>query len=243
VRATKRIPAKFQKLFLVREARPPQEEELAQAREEARDRPFSAAPVANRPPYTSPEQPPPRPKISRREEPQEKEKTTSATPQAEPPPRLENNRTIELDRFFPRAQLDSRYYHAPYYIAPRELVGQEAFAVIREAMAETAMADERIESRVRATGGEGIGKTADTKTQIDGLVYQATGAVKEAYGKTMDAAAESAETVKDAAVAGHDYLRKFMEDNPHTTTLIALGIGLVIGYATHRPPPRRNWWS
>ena len=58
-----------------------------------------------------------------------------------------------------------------------------------------------------------------------------------------DAAAESAETVMDAAVTGHDYLRKFMEDNPHTTTLIALGIGLVIGYAAHRPPPRRNWWS
>ena len=114
-----------------------QEEELAQAREEARDRPFSAAPVANRPLHPPPEQPPPRPKISRREEPQEKEETTSATPQAEPPPRLENNRTIELDRFFPRTQLDSRYYHAPYYIAPRELVGQEAFAVIREAMAET----------------------------------------------------------------------------------------------------------
>jgi DNA end-binding protein Ku len=88
-----------------------QEEELVQAREEARDRPFSAAPITNGPPYTSPEQPPPRPKISRREEPQEKEETTSATPQAEPPPRLENNRTIELDRF--------------------------AFAVIREAMAET----------------------------------------------------------------------------------------------------------
>jgi hypothetical protein len=32
-----------------------------------------------------------------------------------------------------------------------------------------AMADERIESTVRAAGGEGIGKTADTKTQIDGL--------------------------------------------------------------------------
>ena len=102
------------------------------------------------------------------------------------------------------------------------------------------MADERIESRVRAAGGEGIGKTADTN---DGLVYQATGAVKEAYGKTMDAAAESAETIMDAAVAGHDYLRKFMEDNPHTTSLIALGIGLVIGYAAHRPPPRRNWWN
>jgi uncharacterized protein YjbJ (UPF0337 family) len=76
------------------------------------------------------------------------------------------------------------------------------------------MADERIESRVRAAGGEGIGKTADTKTQVDGLAYQATGAVKEAYGKTMDAAAESAETVKDAAVAGHDYLRNLWRTIP-----------------------------
>ena len=76
------------------------------------------------------------------------------------------------------------------------------------------MGDERIESRVRAAGGEGIGKTADTKTQDDGPVYQATGAVKEAYEKTMDAAAESVETVKDAAVAGHDYLRKSMEAIP-----------------------------
>ena len=53
-----------------------------------------------------------------------------------PPPRIENNRTIELDRFLPREQLDPRYYNTPYYIAPRDLVGQEAFAVIRDAMAE-----------------------------------------------------------------------------------------------------------
>jgi len=33
------------------------------------------------------------------------------------------------------AQLDTRYYHTPYYIAPRDLIGQEAFAVIRDAMA------------------------------------------------------------------------------------------------------------
>jgi DNA end-binding protein Ku len=112
------------------------EEELARAREEARERPFSAAPIANRPP-TPPEQLPPRPKISRREEPQEEEETLPAPRPPEPPPRLENNRTIELDRFFLRAQLDARYYLAPYYIAPRDLVGKEAFAVIREAMAQT----------------------------------------------------------------------------------------------------------
>jgi Ku protein len=51
------------------------------------------------------------------------------------PVRIENNRTIELDRFLPRDQIDPRYYNTPYYIAPREEVGQEAFAVIRDAMA------------------------------------------------------------------------------------------------------------
>lgn len=46
----------------------------------------------------------------------------------------ENTRTIEIDRFFPRAQVDQRYFEKPYYVAPREAVGQEAFAVIRDAM-------------------------------------------------------------------------------------------------------------
>jgi DNA end-binding protein Ku len=116
-----------------------QEEELAQAREDARERPFSAAPIAQRFSITPREEPPARAKVSRSEEPQEGEETLPSLPPAEPPPRLENNRTIELDRFFPRAQLDPRYYHSPYYIAPRDLVGQEAFAVIREAMIETSL--------------------------------------------------------------------------------------------------------
>jgi ElaB/YqjD/DUF883 family membrane-anchored ribosome-binding protein len=59
----------------------------------------------------------------------------------------------------------------------------------------------------------------------------------------MDVAAEGAQTVKGAAVAGHDLLKKFMEENPHTTTAIALGIGLLIGYAVKRPPARRRWWD
>ena len=46
----------------------------------------------------------------------------------------ENTRTIEIDRFFPRAQIDARYFDKPYYVVPREAVGQEAFAVIRDSM-------------------------------------------------------------------------------------------------------------
>jgi DNA end-binding protein Ku len=34
----------------------------------------------------------------------------------------------------PRSHLDQRLFDTPYYIRPSELVGHEAFAVIREAM-------------------------------------------------------------------------------------------------------------
>jgi DNA end-binding protein Ku len=47
---------------------------------------------------------------------------------------IESTRTIEIDTFVPREQIDDRYIDAPYYIAPTDTVGQEAFAVIREAM-------------------------------------------------------------------------------------------------------------
>jgi DNA end-binding protein Ku len=47
---------------------------------------------------------------------------------------IESTHTIEIDSFVPNAQIDKRYYDSPYYIAPTDSVGQEAFAVIREAM-------------------------------------------------------------------------------------------------------------
>jgi DNA end-binding protein Ku len=47
---------------------------------------------------------------------------------------VESTRTIEIDKFVPREQIDDRYIDSPYYIVPTDNVGQEAFAVIREAM-------------------------------------------------------------------------------------------------------------
>lgn len=47
---------------------------------------------------------------------------------------VESTRTIEIDSFVPRTQIDERYLETPYYITPNDQVGQEAFAVIREAM-------------------------------------------------------------------------------------------------------------
>jgi DNA end-binding protein Ku len=47
---------------------------------------------------------------------------------------IESKHTIEIDSFVPAAQIDKRYYDSPYYIMPNDNVGQEAFAVIRDAM-------------------------------------------------------------------------------------------------------------
>jgi DNA end-binding protein Ku len=47
---------------------------------------------------------------------------------------IESTHTIEIDKLVPNAQIDKRYYDSPYYIAPTDKVGQDAFAVIREGM-------------------------------------------------------------------------------------------------------------
>src|SRR5271165_2093615 len=47
---------------------------------------------------------------------------------------VESNHIIEIDSFVPRSQIDERFLDSPYYIGPNDPVGQEAFAVIREAM-------------------------------------------------------------------------------------------------------------
>jgi len=76
---------------------------------------------------------------------------------------------------------------------------------------------------------------------------EAVGAVQDAYGKATHAAIDGAQKVKEATVQGDDVFRKFVEDNPHTATLIALGIGLLIGFSAHRQPePQpllRRWWD
>ena len=47
---------------------------------------------------------------------------------------IESNHTIEIDSFVPREQIDQRYLDSPYYVTPNDQAGQDAFAVIREAM-------------------------------------------------------------------------------------------------------------
>jgi DNA end-binding protein Ku len=52
---------------------------------------------------------------------------------------IESTHQIDIDKFVPRDQIDPRYIDSPYYIAPDGNVGQEAFAVIRDAMRGKAM--------------------------------------------------------------------------------------------------------
>jgi DNA end-binding protein Ku len=47
---------------------------------------------------------------------------------------IESTHTIDIEKFVPRSEIDPRYFETPYYIAPNERVGEEAFAIIREAM-------------------------------------------------------------------------------------------------------------
>src|SRR6186997_3489795 len=45
---------------------------------------------------------------------------------------LDSTRTIEIDEFMPRIEIDDLYLVRPYYIVPDGKVGHDAFAVIRE---------------------------------------------------------------------------------------------------------------
>lgn len=52
---------------------------------------------------------------------------------------IESTRTIDIDRFVPREEIDDLYNVRPYYLVPDDKVGQEAFVTIRDAIASTRM--------------------------------------------------------------------------------------------------------
>ena len=47
---------------------------------------------------------------------------------------IETSHTIDIESFVPEDQVDQRFLDSPYYLVPNDKVGQDAFAVIREAM-------------------------------------------------------------------------------------------------------------
>ncbi len=50
--------------------------------------------------------------------------------------KLESTKTIDIERFVPAEDIDRIYWDSPYYLAPDGKLAQEAFAVIRESMAQ-----------------------------------------------------------------------------------------------------------
>jgi DNA end-binding protein Ku len=52
---------------------------------------------------------------------------------------LEAKRTIDIDKFVPKDEIDDLYLADPYYVVPDGEVGQQAFAVIRDAIREEGM--------------------------------------------------------------------------------------------------------
>jgi DNA end-binding protein Ku len=52
---------------------------------------------------------------------------------------IESKRVIEIDEFVPRSEIDELYQNNPYFIVPDGEVGQQAFAVIREAIRKEGM--------------------------------------------------------------------------------------------------------
>jgi len=52
---------------------------------------------------------------------------------------LDSKRVIEIEKFVPKKEIDELYLRDPYYIVPDGEVGQQAFAVIREAIRKEGM--------------------------------------------------------------------------------------------------------
>jgi DNA end-binding protein Ku len=52
---------------------------------------------------------------------------------------IESKRTIEIDKFVPRDEIDEIFFNSPYYIVPDGEVGAQAFVVIREAIKKEGM--------------------------------------------------------------------------------------------------------
>ncbi|MCJ8056172.1 Ku protein [Shinella curvata] len=50
---------------------------------------------------------------------------------------MESTRTIDIETFVPSESIEWIWYDSPHYLVPNDMVGEEAFSVIREAMAST----------------------------------------------------------------------------------------------------------
>ena len=74
---------------------------------------------------------------------------------------LESTRTIDIERFVPREDVSWIWLDRPHLLKPGDKVGEEAFAVIREAMVATGTAVSRLVLYRREHGGAGAARARD----------------------------------------------------------------------------------
>ena len=95
------------------------------------------------------------------------------------------------------------------------------------------MNEDRVIGTARNLGGqaqEGFGRvTGDAKTQAEGVINQAAGAVQDLYGQAKESAADAADAVRRGAKDAEDIVRDTIEQRPYTTALVALCVGWLIG--------------
>ena len=82
---------------------------------------------------------------------------------------------------------------------------------------------------------EGFGRaTGDAKTTAQGKIRQAEGSIQELYGQAVDSAEDTIDAVRQMPASLDDSIRHYIESNPYTTAVVALGLGWLIG-RSHRP--------
>ena len=73
-----------------------------------------------------------------------------------------------------------------------------------------------------------------TKTQVDGMADQATGAAQDLYGQARDTAADAAVATPHSVASLEKWLRRTIETQPYTAAIVAMGLGWLLG-RMHRP--------
>ena len=100
------------------------------------------------------------------------------------------------------------------------------------------MDENRVSGTAKNLGGkmeEGFGRaTGDTKTKLQGQARQVEGSIQDLYGQAVDSAEDAIDAVRQMPASVDDTIRHYIETNPYTTAVIALGVGWLIG-RSHRP--------
>ena len=77
---------------------------------------------------------------------------------------------------------------------------------------------------------EGFGRLAgDARSQVEGVINQATCAAQDLYGQAKDTASNASEAFRQGAGEAEDYVRRTIEHRPYTTALAAFFVGWFVG--------------